>query len=381
MKNNNKGFSLVELIVVIAIMAILAAVAVVGFSMYIPKAQQASDKQLVSDVEYALTLQYYNNPEGAAGAYVVLTPNGASASNAFAAEAMANSFGAAWEDELKLAYDKWTDDGLLNLIAGYTEADLSLIANSTFLDTASTESMMQALTQLTGVTSDVISGYEGDVEGKLNTLLGPEFVEKLNGTGVTSEDDEYEAVISNLLVGHFANSMNNSSMEEVEGDALGSLALTYTTLYAYSATVENGDDMMNQINDYLRGQTEMDNVTDQEKLLAFILETDEDFAMGYDAYYQGEGQTDKQATLEIMGAVSHITDTYTDVDDLSKSDLFTSASVSEQMNNYVNAVKALSGMTEEQRQALGDVEAGSIVIFVAEDGTVTVTPQAAWHRS
>ena len=40
---NNKGFSLVELIVVIAIMAILAAVAVIGVSVYIPKAQQASD--------------------------------------------------------------------------------------------------------------------------------------------------------------------------------------------------------------------------------------------------------------------------------------------------------------------------------------------------
>ena len=43
MKNNNKGFSLVELIVVIAIMAILAAVAVVGFSVFIPKAQEQAD--------------------------------------------------------------------------------------------------------------------------------------------------------------------------------------------------------------------------------------------------------------------------------------------------------------------------------------------------
>ena len=57
---NNKGFSLVELIVVIAIMAILAAVAVIGVSVYIPKAQQASDKQLVSDIEYALILAYHN---------------------------------------------------------------------------------------------------------------------------------------------------------------------------------------------------------------------------------------------------------------------------------------------------------------------------------
>lgn len=49
---NNKGFSLVELIVVIAIMAILAAVAVIGVSVYIPKAQQAADDQLLHDINY-----------------------------------------------------------------------------------------------------------------------------------------------------------------------------------------------------------------------------------------------------------------------------------------------------------------------------------------
>ena len=52
---NNKGFSLVELIVVIAIMAILAAVAVIGVSVYIPKAQEANDKELLNIMSDALT--------------------------------------------------------------------------------------------------------------------------------------------------------------------------------------------------------------------------------------------------------------------------------------------------------------------------------------
>ena len=43
MKKNNKGFSLVELIVVIAIMAILAAVAVTSFAIYIDNAQERAD--------------------------------------------------------------------------------------------------------------------------------------------------------------------------------------------------------------------------------------------------------------------------------------------------------------------------------------------------
>ena len=57
---NNKGFSLVELIVVIAIMAILAAVAVAGLSIYIPKAQQAADNELLSVMSDALRAACYS---------------------------------------------------------------------------------------------------------------------------------------------------------------------------------------------------------------------------------------------------------------------------------------------------------------------------------
>ncbi len=54
---NNKGFSLVELIVVIAIMAILAAVAVVSFNVYIQKAKDANDNEYRSNVEYFAMLE------------------------------------------------------------------------------------------------------------------------------------------------------------------------------------------------------------------------------------------------------------------------------------------------------------------------------------
>ena len=53
---NNKGFSLVELIVVIAIMAILAAVAIPTFATFITKAQDASGVQEVADLVYAAKL-------------------------------------------------------------------------------------------------------------------------------------------------------------------------------------------------------------------------------------------------------------------------------------------------------------------------------------
>ena len=56
MKTNNKGFSLVELIVVIAIMAILAAVAIPTFAGFITKANKAADEDFMAQAEYAITL-------------------------------------------------------------------------------------------------------------------------------------------------------------------------------------------------------------------------------------------------------------------------------------------------------------------------------------
>ena len=58
MKTNNKGFSLVELIVVIAIMAILAAVAIPTFATFINKANVASDVSFINDLEYSAQLAH-----------------------------------------------------------------------------------------------------------------------------------------------------------------------------------------------------------------------------------------------------------------------------------------------------------------------------------
>ena len=58
MKTNNKGFSLVELIVVIAIMAILAAVAIPTFASFINKANFGADKDFMDQAKYAVELAY-----------------------------------------------------------------------------------------------------------------------------------------------------------------------------------------------------------------------------------------------------------------------------------------------------------------------------------
>ncbi len=57
-KRNNKGFSLVELIVVIAIMAILAVTLAPRLVHYVEKARQASDQEVANAVYNAARLAY-----------------------------------------------------------------------------------------------------------------------------------------------------------------------------------------------------------------------------------------------------------------------------------------------------------------------------------
>ena len=53
---SNKGFSLVELIVVIAIMAIIAGVAIPVYSAYITKANEGTDESVYGEAVYAAKL-------------------------------------------------------------------------------------------------------------------------------------------------------------------------------------------------------------------------------------------------------------------------------------------------------------------------------------
>lgn len=63
MKKNNKGFSLVELIIVIAILGILAAVATVSLIKYLDRTKKSADVQSAKAILEEFTDEYYTNPE------------------------------------------------------------------------------------------------------------------------------------------------------------------------------------------------------------------------------------------------------------------------------------------------------------------------------
>ena len=71
----NKGFSLVELIVVIAIMAILVGVAVPVYTQYISSAEASVDKQTAGEVEHAIEVVLIDPTVTAEPAYNVLVVN------------------------------------------------------------------------------------------------------------------------------------------------------------------------------------------------------------------------------------------------------------------------------------------------------------------
>jgi len=198
---NNKGFSLVELIVVIAIMAILAAVAVIGVSVYIPKAQQASDKQLVSDIEYAIHLARHDGTftEEDSG-YVILSVEGVvnaqdiKDNNPDLAEVLENAFGENWDTEMKLSYDGW---------AGMTSDQVFAEA----YEKSSFKGNESALIEQLGTTTNLLS----DALGLNPALVGnnSSFSNYLDGLKADGIDVSSNQAKSNAAVLYAADTISN----------------------------------------------------------------------------------------------------------------------------------------------------------------------------
>lgn len=116
-QKNNKGFSLVELIVVIAIMAVLVGVLAPQLIKYVEKSREATDIQTCDNIATALKT-YYADEEVAASASATATKvtvtlsktvlgTGADAAVKDAGLTKAKIKGTKWTgDTIKIEYDK-----------------------------------------------------------------------------------------------------------------------------------------------------------------------------------------------------------------------------------------------------------------------------------
>lgn len=374
---SREGFTLVELIVVIAILAILAGVAVPAYSGYVKKANMQADMTLASEVAHALTLYYYSHPNEVTSGYVVLTTSGASGDGVVSDAAMAAVFGDSWAETAVLKYDGWTNNGWFGTVADYSDDDLKNIVGSSFMTASSPEGLMTAVTDMTGLVSEVIAGSDlSKATERLNSLLGADshVVTTLNNLNLDPNAPEYSTVVSNLLVTEMADILQTGDGT----DNLSALMGLYTSMYAYAETTGDSS-VLDQFASNLDTISFETLNSDQCIDYCFTgLEETEGWSR-YQEFAQGEQEvTDKNALNAMMGAVGKISSSYTDLKSLSDGNLYTSGAVAEQVNNYVNSVKAMAGMDADTRTALAETEAGAITVFIAEDGSISVVPDAAW---
>lgn len=368
MKNNNKGFSLVELIVVIAIMAILAAVAVVGVSVYIPKAQQAADEQLASDIEYLLDLAVQSG-ELNAGDYVIIryeanaVVGGTTADGANIDAVMKSAYGDNWQTELKLAYADWeigvianqemmnhvensafNGNGLNNLM-GQVQTVVSAAGN--YLDGASisSDSPLYAYTQQAGVQlgeGNTISSENASAVANLAVFSTANVIT----SGNSADDDYYIAWISGGVA---------------EDDAVANNAAQYSMVLAMATYLDKQTANSENPTSYVAALN-VDDETLQSNPKAILttmnsvytdMTTNANVSTLVDAYMgvdengevvdkNAQGYTDAMAFLAYMQGVEDSSDNMLANNNIYSNNFFNDGTVLNYVQNYVSIGAILS---------------------------------------
>ena len=377
MGKNNAGFSLVELIVVIAIMAILAAVAVVGVSVYIPKAQQANDEQMIADIKYAISL--YTSGEtltpGQSG-YVVVHKNGGvsvggsldAAPDQLITNALKATFGDNYASELKVAYKDWK--GMLNSTSG------AIINDSTYSDNP--EVLLENVQDL----ADKLSAYYGG---------GTEAAQQANQTVLDIAKASNSYIDSDALVTWWTNAESFSAAqldlpgvvdapdELVANDAQYELKaelaiivarvnafVTYTNCPGCNEAYASGNADL-QITDPAQALGALDDVT--TKLKTHINDCDTCKAClatdTTNSYWTNNAANDAKAYLALMGQVDKMSGSIQNSEEFSSGGLFTSDYVTNTVNGYVSAAEAYSASGANAQD--GDI---LVIALVSKNGEV-----------
>jgi len=102
-KINNKGFSLVELIIVIAIMAVLIGVLAPQFIKYVERSRESTDLQNIEEVKTAVEAYVADNGENLSSN---ITVTGTKGGNISVANASVSEYGVTGSEKMKS--NKWS---------------------------------------------------------------------------------------------------------------------------------------------------------------------------------------------------------------------------------------------------------------------------------
>ena len=401
---NNKGFSLVELIVVIAIMAVLAAVAVIGVSVYIPKAQQAADQQMVADIQKAIDL--YAQLEGAElqpgqSGYVVIkktdsngggaisfvvmpvgaeeeNPGDGSVTNGnvtvgdniadgqFVRNALISYFGENYDKELKVSYGGWT-----NIM---TEQEVDAIKNSGFINNVygKEDGILETVDMLT----DAMKLYYGDAanaQEQANQTV-------LNVAAATKNGIDHAKLVNwwttERLDGAmpsddiFKDGVNYAGNEPTKIKmaawyARGKAFVIFTGCDgckdAFGTSQNNPFDGAEDATDALNA---LQNVINDTVAHVSGCPTCGPKVESY--FSSGQAKSDAEAYIAMLGQIDGMSDAIQGSDEFKKDGLYTSGFVKDVVNEYVNVIETY----EKANVQTGDI---MLSFTVDKDGNIKFT--------